>query len=378
MINQLSVAMLLISLGFGSSSRGEEWADREVTIWNIADQDFTHFYQGKIGDKLAIQLALGLSGHETDEDGEEKVGQACATYLYERHGKAIELKGRMVSKPDDENKRFQFDEFAEEEKLTGKLDFQWQDPAGVNIEGEWTSADKKTRIPVKLSLIAMSTPVQVESGRCSLELRTPRFFKKHALFAAANKAAEMSRDKQMQEFWDAVSTVTDEVTATAVTGDYYPSFPYDASSSGTPVFIGDDIVSIAISEWLYNGGAHGNYWYKAINIGSERSGKIHEISLGDLFLKGTPWKKIIGTKLAERLGKQGADGIQPEENGDFDPAAFEAFVITPQGLEFAFGPSEIAGYAAGGFYTTIRWSEIAGILDTGRWGFLERWTPPAK
>jgi hypothetical protein len=81
----------------------------------------------------------------------------------------------------------------------------------------------------------------------------------------------------------------------------------------------------------------------------------------------------------ERLLKQGAVwGLAVAEDAEIDASEFSVFVLTPEGISFSFAPYEVHCYAAGSFFATIPWGEIAGIVDAERWPVLKRWTSSSE
>jgi len=362
----LGACALFLGLGLNGWAEEEGEPLREASIWDDADWEVTHYYRGQIGKGLKIQLALALP----DEDSEDEEESVSGHYLYERHGKVIKLKGGIVDEQ-SEKPRFRFVEVGEGEKITGKLDFQWQDPAGVNIEGMWTSADGTKELPIRLQMVALASQTELRSARCSLELHSPYFLGKGKLAAAGNTAVDRLQNQEIEDYREWESRTLADMVEEADEDFEFPGIPYTSSCRTTPIYCGSDVVSLAVFYWSYAGGARPNYWYGSATFAEDSKGNVQELELADLFSAGTPWQKIVGEKLAFRLRAQGSVwGIAEEDAEVTEPEDFGDFVVNPEGIAFVFSP-----YVNGEYYVAIKWSEIAGITDRKRWPFVKRWTP---
>ena len=314
--NNIFVVSTVLIFGLGGIGYAEDSEpERETSVWHDVDEGFTHYYRGTIGNGLAIQLMLAIPDEDTEGEEEERE-PIRAYYLYERHGKAIPLEGKIIDETVD-TPRFHFIEQASGKQVTGRLDFQWQDPAGVNVEGEWSSPDRKKQLSIKLKLVAIASQTEMSSARCSLELRAPLFLGKGALATAANTTVKRLRGESVKEYKEWETQVLADMIDEADDDFDYPGLPYTSSSHITPVYCGSDVVSLSVFDWSYAGGAHPNHWYESATVACDHKGKYRELALPDLFSAGTPWKKVVGNKLAARLQAQDAlrEGCRRRQDG---------------------------------------------------------------
>ena len=360
---------------------------RETSMWSKASEtDMTHYFRGKIGDRLPIQMAISIPGDQlidtdADDDAAEddtQVGGISGYYFYERHGRPIHLQGNHDIEDVSEFYHIRLSESGDGEENTGHFDLKWRDLAGVKVRGEWTSADKRKRFPVELELVAVQRRLEAGSTRCSVDVCSPYFLRKGEVYAAANQQVRNWRNEQFLEYQDADAELWEEATSTP--GDDGPSYygmAHEYSKYITPIHCADDVVSLASFDWSFTGGAHGNTWFDNFNIARDRDGAVRAILLEDLFTNPVQGLKIVAGKVVEELREQGAIWGIAKEGSKADVAnELSIFILTPEGIAFAFAPYEVHGYAAGSFSVTVGWDEIAGIVDSGRWPFLERWVSP--
>lgn len=90
-----------------------------------------------------------------------------------------------------------------------------------------------------------------------------------------------------------------------------------------------------------------------------------EVSLGDLFVPGSPWLETIGffarQDLVARLGEMGlwpdGRGLEPEVSN------YSVFGLTVAKLVVRFDRYQVAPGAAGTPDATVRWASLAGLVD---------------
>ena len=90
-----------------------------------------------------------------------------------------------------------------------------------------------------------------------------------------------------------------------------------------------------------------------------------EVSLGDLFVPGSPWLETIGffarQDLVARLGEMGlwpdGRGLEPEVSH------YSVFGLTVAKLVVRFDRYQVAPGAAGTPDATVRWASLAGLVD---------------
>lgn len=96
-----------------------------------------------------------------------------------------------------------------------------------------------------------------------------------------------------------------------------------------------------------------------------------DIALGDLFAPGSDYLAVIASSSAADVARQIREGAYAssqsyiDQSGGLlpDPANFQVFSITPEGLIVYFQEYQVGPYASGRTSTTIPWSALSGILN---------------
>ena len=120
-----------------------------------------------------------------------------------------------------------------------------------------------------------------------------------------------------------------------------PQNQFNADPSG--MYIGPDLVSVALEISEYTGGAHPNTVINAINV-NRQSGKT--LTLSDaLSLTGLSLAQVASSSLAQLHAKLGdavfEDGVTPK------PENYQTFLINKDSVTFVFQQYQAAAYAAG-------------------------------
>lgn len=137
----------------------------------------------------------------------------------------------------------------------------------------------------------------------------------------------------------------------------YPANPPDSAvpknqldSDVGPIYVGTDVVSVELLISEYTGGAHPNTAIVAINI-DPRSGRA--LTLQDaLSLIGRSLNDVAQESLAQLKQKLGDDVIF-EEGAQPTPENYQTFMVTKDGVTFAFQNYQVAPYAAGPQFITF-------------------------
>ena len=117
-------------------------------------------------------------------------------------------------------------------------------------------------------------------------------------------------------------------------------------------------VHIVISE--YGGGAHLVFGGTTFNFGLV-NGKPKELKLGDLFLTGADYYRLVRSLLSRQLRKTGApDAVVAYVNSphSFPDYFLEGFFMGPDGLRYFFPPEAVATYAEGAFEARLTIREL--------------------
>jgi hypothetical protein len=142
---------------------------------------------------------------------------------------------------------------------------------------------------------------------------------------------------------------------------YSAMLNYDHSAQLEVIYVSDSLVSLALMEYDYSGGAHGNYGTRLFTI-DLRANRL--LTLADV-LRGNYEPKLVsalGTAAREyfELGRDDAlsvvlfeDAVHPTEN----------FALTPAGLLFDYPPYDIAAYAVGEVQLFVPFKRIQAFLQ---------------
>jgi len=132
---------------------------------------------------------------------------------------------------------------------------------------------------------------------------------------------------------------------------------YESEKSMDVLFNQDNLLSIAVVEYSYSGGAHGNYGSSCASFDLTKQKKI---TLEDLFKPGyektltnalnAAAKKKYGVKKLDEV--LFVDKIEPNGN----------FFVTSKGICFNYVPYEIASYAQGEQRIYVPFAELKGVL----------------
>ncbi len=90
-----------------------------------------------------------------------------------------------------------------------------------------------------------------------------------------------------------------------------------------------------------------------------------EVSLGDLFVPGSPWLETIGFFARQDLvARLGAMGLWPDGRGlESEASNYSVFGLTVAELVVRFGRYQVAPGAAGTPEAMVRWASLAGLVD---------------
>lgn len=116
----------------------------------------------------------------------------------------------------------------------------------------------------------------------------------------------------------------------------------------------NDFEFLSVVQWyyVYNGGAHGNTYFKTTTYNTE-TGKFLEMK--DLFKEGVDYQTLLTDLVKEEISARGAkaEGFYFEKVDDNT-----LFYLTKSGLVMLFSPYAIAPYVAGDVRVHIPWWKI--------------------
>ena len=182
--------------------------------------------------------------------------------------------------------------------------------------------------------------------RFASEISYPRFYDFTPVADAADKAILDWANKKEKEFnASAVKQIRNQGV---------PSSQYESKTTSEVTFYSPKrLVSVTCDSYEYLGGAHGNSTYWVFNFGDVR-GKAKQLTLGDLFKKGSDFKSHVSKLLIEKLKEDdGATRVQSGDVKSFTDKQLDRFQIRPEGLTFLFEATELGPYSNGRFQVQI-------------------------
>lgn len=116
----------------------------------------------------------------------------------------------------------------------------------------------------------------------------------------------------------------------------------------------------------YTGGAHANRSYRALNF-ARVGGRVTDLSLHDLFAKGTDAISVASKAIRERVLRLEQPPSSIASGGWRRLSAGQAkqFVVTATGLVFLFGQGEVSAESAGPIQIFVPFRELSGLDRSG-------------
>lgn len=149
-----------------------------------------------------------------------------------------------------------------------------------------------------------------------------------------------------------------------------PQYTAEVSGSTGDAMLRGDVFSALLEVYAFTGGAHGNTYYRPLNV-DLRTGTA--ISLGDVFQAGTPWADTLsahaGRALLARLREgdptaTAASAAETFYTEGYDAAAMRhaTFALGTDSLIVQFAPYEVAYYAFGAPGFTVAYRDLEAFL----------------
>ncbi|MBK8044054.1 MAG: DUF3298 and DUF4163 domain-containing protein [Haliscomenobacter sp.] len=189
-----------------------------------------------------------------------------------------------------------------------------------------------------------------------------RYLNDSILFHVKNSLAILEQDRDLRRF--SFQALADSFFLAYTTYGQETGFPmvWELETTSEVLFLSSGMVSIALENYAYTGGAHPNSHSMLLNY-NLKYGRV--LSLKDLV------RDVDGLKyLAEKAFRDSRD-LSPDEDlneaGFFGDNGFQLpsnFGVTPEGLYFYYNSYEIASYAAGPTDFVLTWEELGDLART--------------
>lgn len=131
---------------------------------------------------------------------------------------------------------------------------------------------------------------------------------------------------------------------------------YGASISVNIVYLSKQLLTLSILDWEDNGGAHGNYTVKYVNIDL-----VNNSEVGAVFNECAQLPALREKKVREYFNASSDQKLSDFLLVDTLPSANNC-IITSKGITYSYDPYEIAAYAAGQIKLYIPFKEVKGCL----------------
>ncbi len=119
----------------------------------------------------------------------------------------------------------------------------------------------------------------------------------------------------------------------------------------------NDVISYTVNNYIYEGGAHGNTGFNAVNM-SLKTGKT--VTEEDFFVPG--FKEPLAKLLTEHLHDAMPDQESYDELFLKDIEPNGNFMVTETGVSYIYGQYEIGPYSLGIITVNVPWDELEGLV----------------
>jgi len=129
------------------------------------------------------------------------------------------------------------------------------------------------------------------------------------------------------------------------------------------------LISLNVTDYRYLGGAHGLAIISGITYGLV-NGKPKVLTLGDLFVPGTPYRSRVEKLILAKLKQNpGADWVHSGEVKTLTADQLNNFTVVKDGLEWSFNPYDMGPYSSGIITAKLSPAELGtGIKRNWIWG----------
>lgn len=124
-----------------------------------------------------------------------------------------------------------------------------------------------------------------------------------------------------------------------------------------------DLISIVVSSYSYEGGAH-PYTYDVCENWASVGGAPRKLALADLLVRGAKDVPEVSMLVIGKLRDMpDAMWVQEGEVKELTKDTRDSFTITAGGLRFLFAPYVMGPYVVGEITVDLSWSELKGLVN---------------
>lgn len=205
----------------------------------------------------------------------------------------------------------------------------------------------------------ITEPVVVKlefSERLKISVNIPRLKSDVLLAREVNGELERLRRQLM----DAHRRELEQIRRQAKIDGFDPS--YELCVNFDVCHFSEDLICLNTLQYEYTGGAHGNSTLGGLCYRMHR-GQLEELSLDQLFRRDVDYVARLSDMVLADLKRQQASSVVSGQIRRLDSADLTGFVITSDGLTFAFSPYAVGCYAEGAFFVTLSFDQLRDIAD---------------
>lgn len=326
----LATPALAFALGLAGSAVAAERPATSFRLW----------FRGTVGGTAAVRMELA-------REGDRLTGR----YYYETRGKDLALSGTVGA-----------DGAAECEEragvqvtgvLRGRLAERDGAPRLLSFEGTWSRPGGGKALPF---VVVEESPQLPDDFRPLADVARSKFATGGSAEAVFPRIGG-TRAPGVLKFNALVREAATKAIADDGSREIRVSYRWDLLSA--------DLASVALTTWVYDGGAHGNYVTSSLNV-DLRTGRAFRVL--DLFRPGSDGlarlSRACVARLRERLGP-GADEKWIEKGAAPDEAMYGDAGVSAEGVVVRFPPYAVGPYASGGQEVTVPWTELSAVLLPG-------------
>ncbi|HNV69103.1 MAG TPA: DUF3298 domain-containing protein [Candidatus Ozemobacteraceae bacterium] len=309
-------------------------------------------YTGTIGERLSV--IVSLQPREADLYG---------SYRYTTSLRPISLEGKRSTDATWQLKEWMESDVRsetppDEPPPTGFWEAR-EDKNGSTVTGFWFSSDRKKKLPLTLRRVAQ---LQVMNAPHNIEAFFPVFVESGAQTLNEHLASEVRAliTEQHAEL---------QAVAAEFVGEGYEDAQERIKHLGARLSYTVDawspaVLSVLVTQWDYQGGAHGNTRFSTINLRRAADGTLSSLRVADLFQPQSPWAERVAELITRDLQRQKASAMEDNAR-DFATDLTSntlTWSLTPSALLIHFAPYEVGCYAEGDFHVAIPWKDLRRVL----------------
>ena len=317
----------------------------------------TKIFRGMING-ISFEMRLGRDGNALS-----------GTYFYTKVGKDLKLSGTI-----DASGKFTLKETDQSGKATGDWEGIWKEEKndnGITLEGSWKKPNENK--DQSFPFYATQQIIEFTGGAKFVDktikdddkARRSENFSRYPELTGINSVSQKNFNETVKNIVDGanrgykslLANLSDEDVKNLPEGiklDH--QFDYDIALAN------NDLISLTFSNYIFEGGAHGNTSILSINYDLKNNRRL---KLADIFEPNSNYLKTISdysiADLKPRLGDL-SDDEWIKRGAEANEENYETWNLTKKGLMITFNNYQVAAYAAGPQTVIIPYDKLKTVL----------------